>query len=69
MYPSPQFEQALHYAVLIHAGQIRKGTDVPYIAHLLGVTSIALDSRFKCDTEVTGECLDWRLEPEALARR
>jgi GTP pyrophosphokinase len=43
MYPSAQFEQALHYAVLIHAGQIRKGTEVPYIAHLLGVTSIALD--------------------------
>jgi len=43
MYPSTQFEQALHYAVLIHAGQTRKGTDVPYIAHLLGVTSIALE--------------------------
>jgi (p)ppGpp synthase/HD superfamily hydrolase len=43
MYPSPQFEQALHYAVLIHAGQMRKDTDVPYIAHLLGVASIALE--------------------------
>jgi len=43
MYPSPQFEQALHYAVLIHAGQIRKGTEIPYIAHLLGVASIALE--------------------------
>jgi len=43
MYPPSQFEQALHYAVLIHAGQTRKGTDVPYIAHLLGVTSIAFE--------------------------
>lgn len=29
--------------MLIHAGQIRKGTDIPYLAHLLGVTSIALE--------------------------
>src|ERR1017187_4328105 len=43
MHLSSQFEQALHYAVLIHAGQIRKGTGVPYLAHLLGVASIALE--------------------------
>src|SRR5688572_33316507 len=40
---SPRFEQALHYAVLIHAGQIRKGTEIPYVAHVLGVASIALE--------------------------
>jgi GTP pyrophosphokinase len=40
---SPRFEQALHYAVVIHAWQSRKGTEVPYIAHLLGVASIALE--------------------------
>ena len=40
---SPKFEQALHYAVLIHAGQKRKGTTIPYLAHLLGVVSIALE--------------------------
>jgi (p)ppGpp synthase/HD superfamily hydrolase len=43
MHLSSQFEQALHYAVLIHAGQIRKGTGIPYLAHLLGVASIALE--------------------------
>ena len=43
MHLSSQFEQALHYAALIHAGQIRKGTDIPYLAHLLGVASIALE--------------------------
>ena len=43
MHLSPRFEQALHYAVLIHAGQIRKGTEIPYLAHLLGVASIALE--------------------------
>jgi (p)ppGpp synthase/HD superfamily hydrolase len=40
---SPRFEQALHYASVIHAGQMRKGTEIPYLAHLLGVTSIALE--------------------------
>lgn len=40
---SPRFEQALHYAVLIHAGQLRKGTEIPYVSHLLAVASIALE--------------------------
>jgi (p)ppGpp synthase/HD superfamily hydrolase len=40
---SPKFDQALHYAVLIHAGQLRKGTEIPYLSHLLGVASIALE--------------------------
>jgi (p)ppGpp synthase/HD superfamily hydrolase len=40
---SPRFDQALHYAALVHAGQLRRGTGVPYLAHLLGVTSIALE--------------------------
>jgi (p)ppGpp synthase/HD superfamily hydrolase len=40
---SPKFEQALLYAVLVHAGQIRKGSNIPYISHLLGVASIALE--------------------------
>jgi len=40
---SPKFEQALHYAVLVHAGQLRKETEIPYLAHLLGVASIALE--------------------------
>lgn len=40
---SPKFDQALQYAVLIHAFQKRKGTEIPYLAHLLGVVSIALE--------------------------
>jgi hypothetical protein len=38
-----RFDDAVAYATIIHAGQLRKGTGVPYIAHLLGVTSIALE--------------------------
>jgi (p)ppGpp synthase/HD superfamily hydrolase len=40
---SPRFDQALHYAAAIHREQVRKGTEIPYIAHLLGVASIALE--------------------------
>ncbi|WP_427163028.1 HD domain-containing protein [Aliinostoc sp. HNIBRCY26] len=40
---SQRFSQALIYATELHASQVRKGSGVPYIAHLLGVTSIALE--------------------------
>jgi (p)ppGpp synthase/HD superfamily hydrolase len=40
---SPRFEQALTYAAVIHSGQTRKGSKVPYIAHLLAVASLALE--------------------------
>lgn len=39
---SPQFEEALLYAARLHASQLRKGGSIPYVAHLLGVASIAL---------------------------
>lgn len=35
--------KALAFAVEAHDGQKRKGTDIPYIAHPLGVASIALE--------------------------
>lgn len=37
-----RFEKALVYAHQMHRFQWRKGTDRPYISHLLGVTSIVL---------------------------
>lgn len=40
---SSQFDRALIYAANTHATQVRKGTSTPYIAHLLGVCSIALE--------------------------
>jgi len=38
-----RFTDALGVAAELHAGQRRKGVGPPYIAHLLGVTSIAFD--------------------------
>lgn len=40
---TPRFIGALAYATLKHETQVRKGSDVPYLSHLLGVCGIALD--------------------------
>lgn len=40
---SPRFTEALAFATQLHATQTRKGSGVPYVSHLLGVASIALD--------------------------
>ena len=40
---SPRFSDALVFACELHRDQPRKGTDVPYVSHLLGVASLALE--------------------------
>src|SRR5256714_2940958 len=40
---SEKFEEALIYATRAHGNQMRKKTGIPYIAHILGVTAIALE--------------------------
>jgi (p)ppGpp synthase/HD superfamily hydrolase len=40
---SKRFRKALKFAAKIHGGQGRKGTRVPYTAHLLAVTAIVLE--------------------------
>jgi (p)ppGpp synthase/HD superfamily hydrolase len=41
---SPRFHDALAYASTLHAAQARKATQIPYVAHLLAVTSIVLEA-------------------------
>ncbi|CAA9538008.1 MAG: GTP pyrophosphokinase [uncultured Thermomicrobiales bacterium] len=43
MTPSARFTDALVYATRLHADQRRKGTAIPYVAHLLAVTAIVLE--------------------------
>ncbi|MFL5847095.1 MAG: HD domain-containing protein [Solirubrobacteraceae bacterium] len=38
-----RFDEALHYATRHHARQLRKGTPIPYAAHVLAVASLALE--------------------------
>lgn len=38
-----RFNEALQFAIQLHAAQVRKVSGEPYVVHLLGVASIALD--------------------------
>jgi GTP pyrophosphokinase len=38
-----RFDDALHYATRHHARQLRKGTPIPYAAHLLAAASLVLE--------------------------
>ncbi|ERT05762.1 HD domain protein [Lyngbya aestuarii BL J] len=49
---SSHFREALVYACELHAEQVRKGSGVPYVAHLLGVASIALEYGAKEDEAI-----------------
>jgi (p)ppGpp synthase/HD superfamily hydrolase len=40
---TPRFEEAVSYAVEIHAGQTRKGSSVPYVSHPMAVCSLVLE--------------------------
>jgi GTP pyrophosphokinase len=40
---SERFDRALLYAVHVHGGQVRKGTTIPYVAHLLGVAALVFE--------------------------
>ena len=43
MYLSSRYEAALVMASQLHASQKRKGTSIPYISHLLAVSSLVLE--------------------------
>lgn len=38
-----QFDRAMLYATHVHGGQVRKGTAIPYVAHLLAVAATVLE--------------------------
>jgi len=38
-----RFDDALGYASALHRTQLRKGSNIPYVSHLLGVASLALE--------------------------
>lgn len=41
-FATPRFLEALSFATSLHDGDVRKGTSVPYVAHLLSVCSLVL---------------------------
>lgn len=40
----PRFLKAFQFAFKMHAGQARKASTIPYIAHLMGVASVVLET-------------------------
>ena len=68
MSSSEKFEDALVYATRAHRNQMRKKTAIPYIAHILGVTAIALEYGAN-ETEAIGALLHDTVEDCGGAER
>ena len=65
---SEKFEEALIYATRAHASQTRKKTGIPFVAHILGVTAIALEYGAN-ETEAIGALLHDTVEDCGGAER
>lgn len=52
--PSDRFVRAVERAADVHRGQSRKGTRVPYLAHLLAVASLVLEDGGDEDQAIAG---------------
>jgi HD domain/Peptidase family S58 len=50
----PHFQRALSFATSLHASQTRKGTDIPYISHLLAVAGLVLECGGGRDEAIAG---------------
>lgn len=51
---TPRFTEALDYARVQHAQQVRKGSGIPYLYHLLGVASLVLEHGGDEDQAIAG---------------
>src|SRR3954470_15895846 len=51
---SPTFTEAVELARELHAGQVRKGTEIPYLSHLLAVATIVLEAGGSAREAVAG---------------
>jgi (p)ppGpp synthase/HD superfamily hydrolase len=49
-----RFDRALAYATHVHGGQVRKGTSIPYVAHLLAVAATVLEYGGDEDLAIAG---------------
>ncbi len=49
---SDRFVRAVEYASVVHATQVRKGTCIPYLAHLLAVASLVIEHGADEDTAI-----------------
>lgn len=49
-----RFSHAVEYARKAHAGQVRKGTNIPYFTHLLGVATLVIEQGGTEDQAIAG---------------
>jgi GTP pyrophosphokinase len=52
--PGPRFDRAFALARELHANQSRKGTSIPYLSHLMGVTALVLEDGGDEDEAIAG---------------
>lgn len=50
----PKYAEAVAYASALHAHQVRKSTNIPYISHLLAVSSLILDAEGDEEMAIAG---------------
>ena len=49
-----RYAQAVAYASILHGAQVRKGTDIAYMSHLLGVSSLVIEAGGDEDLAIAG---------------
>src|SRR5690242_9147657 len=49
-----RYDDALAYASALHREQMRKGTEIPYISHLLAVSSLVIEHGGDEDQAIAG---------------
>jgi (p)ppGpp synthase/HD superfamily hydrolase len=63
-----RFDEALAYASRLHRAQVRKGSGIPYISHLLGVAALALEHGANEDEAIAALLHDAVEDQGGLAR-
>lgn len=63
-----RFDRALLYATHVHGGQVRKGTSIPYVAHLLAVAATVLEYDGSEDMAIAGLLHDAVEDQGGMAR-
>ena len=63
-----QFDEALAYAAELHRNQTRKGGDIPYVGHLLSVSSLVIEAGGS-QTQAIAALLHDAVEDQAARRR
>ena len=53
-YTNKRFEEALQFAHELHRDQPRKGTDIPYISHLIAVAGLVWEDGGDEDQAIAG---------------